>query len=55
MHAASRIEQFLRDHPDEDLLIAVGYASAAGMAWLARRTAGRRVSLFIGSPRFRVE
>ena len=51
MHAASRIEQFLRDHPDEDLLIAVGYASAAGMAWLARRTAGRRVSLFIGDAR----
>ena len=51
MSASSRIEQFLRDHPDEDLLIAVGYATAAGMAWLARRTAGRRVSLLIGDTR----
>ena len=49
--ASSRIEQFLRDHPDEDLLIAVGYATAAGMAWLAQRTAGRRVSLLIGDTR----
>ena len=51
MYAASRIEQYLRDHPDGDLLIAVGYATAAGMAWLAQRTAGRRVSLFIGDAR----
>ena len=51
MHAAFRIEQYLRDHPDGDLLIAVGYATAAGMAWLAQRTAGRRVSLFIGNAR----
>ena len=54
MYAASRIEQYLRDHPDGDLLIAVGYATAAGMAWLAQRTAGRRVFLFIGdaSPQY---
>ena len=51
MYAASRIEQYLRDHPDGDLLIAVGYATAPGMAWLARRTAGRRVSLLIGDAR----
>ena len=51
MYAASRIEQYLRDHPDGDLLIAVGYAAAAGMAWLAQRTAGRRVSLLIGDTR----
>ena len=51
MYAASRIEQYLRDHPDGDLLIAVGYATAAGMAWLAQRTAGRRVSLLIGDTR----
>ena len=51
MYAASRIEQYLRDHPDGDLLIAVGYATAAGMAWLAQRTAGRRVSLLIGNTR----
>ena len=51
MYAASRIEQYLRDHPDGDLLIAVGYATAAGMAWLAQRTAGRRVSVLIGNTR----
>lgn len=51
MSASSRIEQYLRDHPGGDLLIAVGYATAPGMAWLARRTAGRRVSLLIGDTR----
>lgn len=51
MNAATRIEEYLRDHPDGDLLIAVGYATAAGMAWLAQRTAGRRVSLLIGDTR----
>ena len=51
MYAASRIEQYLRDHPDGDLLIAVGYATAAGMAWLAQRTAGRRcVFVYWGRP-----
>ena len=51
MSASSRIEQYLKDHPSGDLLIAVGYATAPGMAWLARRTAGRRVSLLIGDTR----
>lgn len=51
MSASSRIEQYLKDHPKGDLLIAVGYATAPGMAWLARRTAGRRVSLLIGDTR----
>ena len=51
MSASSRIEQYLKDHPNGDLLIAVGYATAPGMAWLARRTAGRRVSLLIGDTR----
>ena len=49
MSAASRIEQYLRDHPDGDLLIAVGYATPAGIAWLAQRTEGRRVDLLIGN------
>ena len=39
------------DHPAGDLLIAVAYATPAGMAWLARRTTGRRVSLLIGDTR----
>ena len=51
MRASSRIEQFLKDHPDGDLLIAVGYATAPGVAWLAKRTAGRRVCLLIGNAR----
>ena len=51
MSAASRIEQYLRDHPDGDLLIAVGYATPAGIAWLAQRTAGRRMHLLIGDTR----
>ena len=51
MSASSRIERYLRDHPDGDLLIAVGYATAPGMAWLARHTSGRRVSLLIGDTR----
>ena len=53
MSASSRIEQYLKDYPDGDLLIAVGYATAPGMAWLARRTVGRRVSLLIGDTRSR--
>ena len=51
MNAAARIDQFLRDHPDSDLLVAVGYTTPAGMAWLAQRTAGRRVCLLIGDTR----
>lgn len=51
MFASSRIEQYLKEHPNGDLLIAVGYATAPGMAWLARRTSGRRVSLLIGDTR----
>ena len=51
MSASPRIQQYLNDHPNGDLLIAVGYATPAGMAWLARRTSGRRVSLLIGDTR----
>ena len=49
--AADRVERFLEDHPDGDLLICVGYASAWGVAWLARRCRGRRVRLLIGETR----
>ena len=53
MIASHRIEQYLSAHPEGDLLIIVGYATPAGVAWLARRTdkAGRRVSLLIGDAR----
>ena len=49
--AADRIERFLADHPDGDLLICVGYASSAGVAWLSRRRRGRTVRLLIGDTR----
>ena len=51
--AADRIERFLADHPDGDLLICVGYASSAGLAWLSRRCKGRTVRLLIGDTRER--
>ena len=51
MSASSRIDRYLKDRPNGDLLIAVGYATAPGIAWLARRTAGRRVALLIGDTR----
>ena len=52
--ASSRIEQHLNDHPNGDLTVAVGYATPAGLAWLADRTRNRRVLLMIGNtqPRY---
>ncbi len=47
--ARQRIAAFLRDHPDGTLLVAVGYASAAGLAWLNQVTQGRPVKLLIGN------
>ena len=54
MRASVRIGRFLCDYPDGDLLIVVGCASPAGVAWLASCTRNRRVSLLIGDtrPRF---
>ena len=49
--AATRIEKFLNDHPGGPLTVAVGYSSVPGIAWLARRSRGRRVSLLIGDCR----
>lgn len=49
--AAARIEKFLGDHHGVPLTVAVGYSSVPGIAWLARRTAGRRVRLLIGDCR----
>ena len=46
--AADRIERFLAEHPGVLLTVAVGYASPAGIAWLARRTRNRTVRLLIG-------
>lgn len=47
--AEARISRFLDDHPYGELFVAVGYASVAGLAWLAKRTAGRPVTLLIGN------
>ena len=53
LSASHRIDKYLKAHPSGDLLIAVGYATPAGVAWLAKRTAGRSgsVSLLIGDTR----
>lgn len=49
--SAERIEQFLVKYPDGRLTVAVGYASVKGLAWLARHTANRPVTLLIGNCR----
>ncbi len=49
--SAGRIEQFLAKYPDGPLTVAVGYASVKGIAWLARHTADRPVTLLIGNCR----
>ena len=49
--SAERIEQFLAKYPDGRLTVAVGYASVKGIAWLARHTADRPVTLLIGNCR----
>ena len=49
--SAERIEQFLARYPDGRLTVAVGYASVKGLAWLARHTANRPVTLLIGNCR----
>lgn len=51
--AAAQIEAFLRSDPAAPLTAAVGFASVRGLAWLAKRTAGRRVTLVIGDCRSR--
>ena len=48
--AAARIERFLGDYPRGRLTVAVGYASAGGLAWLSRRSKRRRkIRLLIGN------
>lgn len=46
--AESRVERFLGAHPGERLVVCVGSASVAGIAWLAERSRGRPVTLLIG-------
>ena len=49
--SAERIEQFLAKYPDGPLTVAVGFASVKGIAWLARHTTNRPVTLLIGNCR----
>ncbi|MCY3960207.1 MAG: phospholipase D-like domain-containing protein [bacterium] len=53
MRVSERIERFLSDYPKGRLLVVVGYASPAGLAWLDLQTVGRPVSLLIGDTRSR--
>lgn len=51
--AASQIEAFLWSDTTAPLTVAVGFASVRGLAWLAKRTADRPVTLVIGNCRQR--
>ena len=51
--AADRVERFLAAHPTGPLVVCVGSASVAGIVWLAQRSRGRRVTLFIGDMKSR--
>ncbi len=51
--AADRVERFLAAHPTGPLVVCVGSASVAGIGWLAQRSRGRRVTLFIGDMKSR--
>ena len=46
--AAGRVERFLAAHPGGRLVVCVGSASVAGIAWLAQRSRGRPVTLLVG-------
>ena len=49
--AMARIERFLADYPAGHLHVATGFASMAGLAWLARPTERRPVTIVIGDLR----
>ena len=51
--AANRVERFLDSHPTGPLVVCVGSASVAGIAWLAARSRGRPVTLLIGDMKSR--
>ena len=52
MSAPRRVERCLKDRPDGELLVAVGNASAFGVAWSALRTANQRVGVSDQAVRF---
>ena len=45
---AATLRQFLADHPDGDLVIATRAVGVLGLAWLAKLTEGRNITLLIG-------
>jgi phosphatidylserine/phosphatidylglycerophosphate/cardiolipin synthase-like enzyme len=47
----ARIERFLDGYPAGHLHVVTGYASMAGLAWLARRAAKRPVTVVVGDLR----
>jgi phosphatidylserine/phosphatidylglycerophosphate/cardiolipin synthase-like enzyme len=49
--AMARIERFLADYPAGHLHVVTGFASMAGLAWLARLTGRRPVTVAIGDLR----
>ena len=49
--AMARVERYLADYPAGHLHVVTGFASMAGLAWLARKTAKRPVTLVIGDLR----
>ena len=49
MSASTQIIKFLRANPYGHLYVTVGFASAAGLAWLNTQTRGRPVTLIIGN------
>ena len=45
---AATVRKFLEDHPDGDLVIATKRVGVLGLAWLAKRTEGRSITLMTG-------
>ena len=53
MSTSTQITKFLRANPHGHLYVTVGFASAAGLAWLNTQTRGRPVTLIIGNAKNR--
>ena len=49
--AAATVEAILEEFPAGDLVVAVGFASVSGIAWLSRRATHSTVTLLIGDTR----
>lgn len=49
--AATTIKAFVEEFPDGHLVVAVGFASVSGIAWLSRHAAHSTITLLIGDTR----